>query len=138
MKYRELKSYKFQLFETVRIETGLQVVKDIAESFIGLSKTGLLTIFAGYAWDGATNAYNSQNVILPSLVHDALCQLMRKGALDISYLPQVHKVFYTLLLEKGTNPIRAWYMYQAVKLFGKKFAMPTNKKEEQEKILEIS
>ena len=56
----------------------------------------------------------------PSLVHDALYQLMRSGdgALDRSYRRAVDRLMLTLLREEGMNPLRAWWSYAAVRLFG--------------------
>jgi len=52
---------------------------------------GMLTIEAGYAWDGAT--WCPEWLVPPedSCVHDALCQAMRHGHLDYDmFAPQAH------------------------------------------------
>ena len=50
--------------------------------YVSIDAEGLLTIAAGYAWDGASGpAFNDPSFVRPSLVHDALYQLIREGVL---------------------------------------------------------
>lgn len=142
MKYRKVENYKFELAENFSIQTGFLIPESIITPnnrypFITLSDNGILEIWKGYAIDGVTNAINSTNVIKAAFVHDALYQLMRIGKLPLSYKDKSDKLFYDILIKDGTAKFRAWYMYQAVKLFGEKYAKPTSKKEEQENIIEI-
>ena len=60
-----------------------------------------------------------------------------QGSLNISYRPKVDLLFYNILLQDGTAKFRAWYMYQAVKNFGEKYALPTTEKDENEKIFRV-
>ena len=137
MLYRELKSYKFELAQTYQIQTEIFPEKQIVESYVGLGVDGLLTIFNGFKIDGVTHSITTSNVMRAAFVHDALYQLMRSGKLPLSYKDKSDKLFYDILIKDGTAKFRAWYMYQAVKLFGEKYAKPTSKKEEQENIIEI-
>lgn len=50
--------------------------------YVTIDAEGLLTIAAGYAWDGASGpTVNDASFVRPSLVHDALYQLIREGVL---------------------------------------------------------
>jgi hypothetical protein len=49
---------------------------------IHLSADGVLTIKAGYRWDGASGpTFDTPSTMFASLVHDALYQLMREEAI---------------------------------------------------------
>jgi len=54
-----------------------------------------------------------------SLVHDALYQLMRKKQLPVSYKDYADKLLHDICIEDGMSKFRAWYVYHAVRLFGK-------------------
>ncbi len=137
MLYRELKSYKFELAQTYQIQTEIFPEKQIVESYVGLGVDGLLTIFNGFKIDGVTHSITTSNVMRAAFVHDSLYYLHRKGSLNISYRPKVDLLFYNILLQDGTAKFRAWYMYQAVKNFGEKYALPTTEKDENEKIFRV-
>ena len=78
-----------------------------------------LTIYQGYAWDGASGpTIDTENSMRASLVHDALYQLMREGNLAKSYRIVADEMLHSLLLEDGMSWIRAWYWYQGVRRFG--------------------
>lgn len=63
-----------------------------------------------------------------SLVHDALYQLMREGGLDRQmYREAADITLRQICLEDGMNPIRAWWVYQGVRLFGNPSADPANR-----------
>lgn len=50
--------------------------------FVQLTIDGRLIVRKHYAWDGASGpAYNDKAFVRPSLVHDALYQLIREGVL---------------------------------------------------------
>ena len=137
MLYRELKSYKFELAQTYQIQTEIFPEKQIIESYVGLGVDGLLTIFNGFKIDGVTHSITTSNVMRAAFVHDALYYLHRKGSLPISYRPKVDLLFYNILLQEGTAKFRSWYMYQAVKNYGEKYALPTTEKDENEKIFRV-
>ena len=62
----------------------------------------------GYGRDGPSGpTLDTRDFIRGSLVHDALYQLMREGLLDHS----IHR-------EDGMTALRAWWVYQGVRLFG--------------------
>lgn len=79
-----------------------------------------LLVSDGYAWDGASGpALDTKNIIRASLVHDALYQLMREGALPTSFRKAADNELYHICREDGMWWIRAQWIYWTVRLFGK-------------------
>ena len=96
MKYKS--GYKYILAETYACKislTGLFARTD----FITLDKNGNLVIKQNYAWDGATMFPDLEAVKRASLIHDALCQLIRLKVLPESVLEKVHNVFREIVQE---------------------------------------
>ena len=133
IKYRD--GYDGQLAETAKFKLPFELhpVTEIKTEFIDLNCLGTLTIKAGYAWDYASvpvlhklaNIIQGRKSKVPSLVHDALCQLHRNGYLTMPN-PRLHadKYFYRLLLQRGFWRIRAWLWYKAVRIGSKSEQKP--------------
>lgn len=136
MKYIELKNYKYQVVEDYSLKVNIYPEEDIFEPnekkpFIKLSKKGILTIFEGYAWDGASGiAIDTKNFMRGSLVHDALYQLMRQKRIKLDYREYSDQILKKICIEDGMSNIRAGWVYQAVRTFGESSATPTSKKEQ--------
>ena len=62
---------------------------------------GRLIIRAGYAWDGASGVPDGSDVMVPSLVHDAMYQLLREGALPPYLRMQADHWFGDMCHERG-------------------------------------
>ena len=76
------KGYKFLLRESVSVACDIPISCGI-DKYITLD-AGVLTIHAGYAWDGASGpVVDTVNSIRATLVHDAVYQLMREMVLHI-------------------------------------------------------
>ena len=115
--------YKYQLKSLYLAETGISLPNAIETDYISLSATGLLTIRAGYAWDGASSpASDTKTFMRGSLEHDALYQLMRLSLLPQSYREAANKRLRQVCLEDGMWPVRAWWVYQqGVRQFGARY-----------------
>jgi len=107
--------YKYQLSEDYSIWTeitGLNIHKD----FLSLDAAGLLTVHAGYCWDGPSGpAIDTRNFMRGSLVHDAGYQLMRECNLPIEYREYFDQLLREICLEDGMSRLRAWWVYKAVR-----------------------
>jgi len=115
--YYELGGYKYITAHEFEINVPFNHV--VKTKYISLYD-GILTIRENYAWDGASGlSLDTPSSMIPALVHDALYQLMRSGDLPQDCKDKVDRLFYDLLIKHGMNTIRAWYWYQAVKVFGK-------------------
>jgi hypothetical protein len=125
MKYRD--GYDGQLAETIRFQLPKELFpkKEVVTPFIWLSTDGELVILTGYAWDYASvpfthwisNKLAGKKSKVPSLAHDALCQLHRNGYLpmDVSRL-HTDSYFYALLLSRKFWKPRAYLWFKAVRL----------------------
>ena len=82
-----------------------------------------------FCWDGPSGpAVDTENFMLPSVVHDALYWLIRWELLPLSYRAVADDLMYDLCLRNGMFKIRAKYCCWAVKRFAKKAASPENKR----------
>ena len=123
--YRE--GYKYQLNQAYQVQ--LDHVRppdehDIMAPLIELTTGGMLTIKYGYAWDGASGpTRDTKDTMRGSLVHDALYQLCRMGALspDI-WREEIDAVFKRILQTDGMGRVRRWYWHRAVRRFAAKGA----------------
>lgn len=122
--------YKYQLKELYTVAIDIRPASPINTTYIALDLDGTLTIREGYAWDGPSGpTVDTLNFMRGSLVHDALYQLMREGLLD----PDVHREAADRLLqqickEDGMSSLRAWWVYQGVRLFADFAADPASKR----------
>lgn len=120
--------YKYQLRSSYRTLTEILPEHPIVTPWLWLSPDGLLTISAGYAWDGATWCPDLDSIMRPSLAHDACYQLMREGHLDPArFRYYADRMFYRMCLEDGMPRPLAWVAYQAVRMFANPAADPASK-----------
>lgn len=129
------KGYKYQIRESHICNLNRESVKIIPDQnidtdYILLTADGELTIKKSYAWDGPSGpTIDTLNFMRGSLVHDALYQLIREEYLSlVKYRPLADKLLREMCLEDGMWAVRAWWVYLAVKWFGKPAADPANKK----------
>lgn len=122
--------YKYQLQENYTVFTGIIPERLINTEYLILTLNGLLTIRRGYAWDGPSGpAIDTVNFMRGSLVHDGLCQLMRELYLDrTQHLDSAARLLQKMCIEDGMTKLRAWWVYQGVKLFGNVDADPADNK----------
>lgn len=109
-----LKGVKYVLSEDYVVQLPIVGVRIIDEWF-RLTEFGHLTIFAGFAWDGASGpTFDTKDSMRASLVHDVLCIAMRDGRLDFAHQDQVNAIFKQHCIEDGMAPWRAWLWHAAV------------------------
>jgi len=90
---------------------------------------GVLIAKNSYAWDGASGpAMDTPKIMVGSLAHDCFYNLMRLGLLPTEYKLLGDDYLRQLCLESKMNRFRAWYIYEAVKHFGKQSTLPKNLK----------
>lgn len=78
-----------------------------------------LTANSGYSWDGATLAFNTENLIIPSLIHDIGCQAINLGYLPRETRKHFDKEYYLQSLKYGVCKPRAMFHYVCIYLWGK-------------------
>lgn len=119
--------YKYVLRYSYEYQTEIATTKLSPETpaypYVLLFPGGKLMIRAGYAWDGPSGiAIDTKSFMRGSLLHDALYQLIREGHLQPSFRLYADELLRKVCLEDGMNPIRAWWVYQCVRMFGAKYA----------------
>jgi hypothetical protein len=112
--------YKYQLVKDYLIQLDLRLPEDIVTEYITLTKSGLLTMFRGYAWDGCSGpTYDDKTNMRGGLVHDGGYQLMRLSLLSQEYKGFFDRLLRSICLEDGMWRIRAWYYFEGVDHFAK-------------------
>ena len=118
MKYKSLHGYKYEVMEEYTLPVMLPSSLAVPEPYVCI-KNGYLIIKKYYAWDGPSGpSFDTKTFMRGSLVHDALYQLMREETLSKDYKDYADNLLRTICLEDGMSPFRAWYVYQAVHIFG--------------------
>lgn len=117
MKYRKLNGYKYDTQADEHLD--IDIYENAHNDYISLDH-GHLIIKKGYAWDGASGpAIDDKTNMMASLVHDALYQLMREGLIERTHRKYIDKLFREICLKNGMSKFRAWYYYQAVRIFSR-------------------
>ena len=123
LKYKDVHSYRYRVNDDVFIpflnddmKHAMSFLDIVNHPYFVINKDG---VFANknYAWDGATYAINTKNLIIPSLVHDILCQAISLGLLDRKYRPLADKEYHLRCLESGVSKTRAAIQYIAIRIY---------------------
>ena len=111
--------YKYQLLEDYTILLPNKFIgRGFDVKFMKLA-AGILTIRAGYAWDGASGpTIDTKTSMRGALVHDALYQAMREDLIPRSMKVFCDQLMHDLMVEDGMMALRAWLWLRAVKKFG--------------------
>lgn len=124
--YRELDDYKYQATEDLEIQTEIKGVSAVTE-YIHLSPNGLLRTKAYYAWNGS-NWSSDKHAMIASLVHDALCQLMRLDLLSRTVFRKPADALYRdICIAEGIKKWKANFRYRMLQWFGKSATYPEKK-----------
>jgi hypothetical protein len=117
LKYRDITRFKYMVTEDFSHQTSLKDCR-AETSMISLDDAGLLSVRAGYLWDGPSGpTIDSKSGMRGSLVHDALYELMRRSLLESKYRGYADSLFWEIILEDGMDSFRARVWYEAVSHF---------------------
>lgn len=86
--------------------------------YLKIDLKGTLSLDAGYRWDGATRAIDTDTIIRGSLIHDGYYQLGREHMIRFRDRVLADQELYKVCLEDGMAWLRAQYIYWAVRLLG--------------------
>ena len=126
-KIKFLKDIKYLLAETVSFQTDFRLVNSVHWRWLDMDANGLLTISAGYGWDGPSGpVIDRPTNMRASLCHDALYQLMRQGELSQSNWRKADKEFAKILKEDGAWPMTIWIDMKGLAIAGGSAAKPKN------------
>ncbi len=129
MKIRYKKGFKYQIISPYACMIDIKPLENINTDYIALTTTGCLIVKEGYAFDGPSGpTIDTRNFMRGSLIHDCCFQLLREGHLPQRCRKQADIELRKACREDGMSKIRAWWVYRAVRLFGKKYASTDNKK----------
>ena len=120
MKYTRIKIYKYKLYEEMLFNTPITGV-DYVGKFFTLTYEGTLLVNKGYAYDGPSGpSINTKPFIVASLPHDVFFQMIREDILNIEdHKDLADQYLRDLGREYGMSKLRTWWIYRAVKKFGK-------------------
>jgi len=125
------RGYKYQTSRHYHIMTAIKGYS-IHLPFITLEESGLLTISAGYAWNGASGpTWDTLNSMIGSLVHDVLYQLIRLNLISEDYKEYADQLLHDLCTEDGMYSWRADYWRWAVLNFGEGSCKPSAEPKEE-------
>lgn len=125
------RGYKYQTSREYNIQTAI-LGYSIRLPFVSLNPTGLLTIFTGYAWNGASGpTFDTLNSMIGSLIHDVIYQLIRLGLIDPKYKEYADGLLHDLCTEDGMYSWRADYWRWAVLEFGAGSTRPSAEPKEE-------
>lgn len=110
--------WKYQTTKEVIIQTSVYPKNAIMTEYIQLSLLGTLTVKEGYHYDGAIGAIDTDTIMLGSLGHDALYQLIELGILGKEFRKSSDKTLYNICRSEGMSWFRASYVYRTVRLVG--------------------
>ncbi len=121
-----LDGYKYQLSRAYSVKTSITGY-DIETDFIRLEPNGVLTIRAGYAWDGASGpTIDTKSSMRGALVHDAFYQLEREERISQKERAKIDRELHDICVEDGMWGWRADLWLFAVRKFGIFAASPEN------------
>jgi hypothetical protein len=116
--YKEIDQYKYELAADYQVHVKIKPEAGIHQDYFSLTTGGLLTIKAGYMWDGPSGpAIDTPNFMRGSLIHDVFYQCMRSGWLGQTYRQTADEELSRICLEDGMSKIRAWWVYNSVRMF---------------------
>ena len=107
---------KYALWETTIYKT-IITGYIIDEKFYSLDLNGNLTIYAGYAWDGATGAIDTDDFIVASLVHDIFCELINAGILPPEEQARADEQMRIIQKRYEMHSWRRFYTYMMVRTY---------------------
>jgi hypothetical protein len=126
IRYRKTTPYKYQLLETGYFNTGIDPIIHRHLPFIDFLEGGRLIVYSGYSWDGPSGpAFDTKNFMRPSLVHDALYQMIREGVLPVSFRSAADDLLRDMCIEDGMSKFRAFYVHKTVRLLGGFYVKPS-------------
>ena len=126
------RGYKYQTAREFSIKLEIAPLQPVRERFMSMEMDGSLTIFTGYAWDGASGpTWDTKSSMRGSLVHDVLYQLIRLKLIDPKHKEYADQVLHDLCTADGMWSWRADYWRWAVLTFGSASCEPDAEPEEE-------
>jgi len=127
IKYKKLKpGMKYSVLEIFCVKTGIKPLciktrtsKALKMDFSYLDTDGILTIYQGFPWDGATGAIDTEDFMRGSCVHDFFCNAIDERLLSVDFREPADHLLFKLLVEDGMPLARAELVLTTVLAVGK-------------------
>jgi len=116
MKYDKIGNW-YRLLEDYTYETNINLPMPLMLPFAFITDTGVVTLHRGFCWDGASGAFDTDNVLAASAVHDFFCNLYNAKLIDKTLRKQADKLFKEHLKQSKVSKFRRSYMYAVVRRF---------------------
>jgi len=116
--WEKVKFRQYRLLVDTKYQTGI-LGSNIKTKFGHLTPDGMLTLFAGFLWDGATGALDTLSMLRASAFHDWFCTNVANGILYPRFRRLGDNIFKAIMIEDGAPMWRVAYAYFAVVTYGK-------------------
>ena len=73
---------KYTLSRGIVVQTDIIPLREYQDKFLGILMDGTLYLRTSYSWNGANCCPDHDSIMFGSCVHDACCQLFRKGIIS--------------------------------------------------------
>lgn len=124
LEFRRLKGYRYQISKPVTIPVVSKTLREALADTDNVSHPFYQIrgreVWAKemYAWDGATGAVNTDDLIVPSLIHDIGCQAINDGRVSRDLRKAFDKEYYAQCLLYGVCKERALAHYLIIRGWG--------------------
>ena len=123
--YKKRRKYKYNLHSDFEYSADIEVENPSELAFVKIDAEGHLAFKQGYSWDGPSGlTIDTTNFMQGSLVHDALYQLMRAGVIAQHQRKRADEILREICIADGMSRIRAWSVYNGVRIGGASAARP--------------
>ena len=112
--YNDIQGLKYRLVEKFELQTEIIPAEPIVSHFSSLTKDGFLTMEKGFCWNGADVVPDTENIMLPSAVHDAFCYWYDQGLITLDQRRQSDKLLKSLLINEQARDDGRISMYERV------------------------
>lgn len=125
LRLRKLKGYKYDV-DTPYYERDTDLPRQFKFSHPYFSlEAGRVRAEKHYAYDGASGpTWDDKTNRKASLIHDICYQAMRLSLLGRGHRKAIDQTFRRHCIEDGMSKFRAWYYYNAVRIFGARTCKP--------------
>jgi hypothetical protein len=118
--YKKLYLGGYKIVETVHFRTELYPAEDIIHEFFTIFTDGWMEIRAGYSFDGASGGIDTECFMRGACAHDVPYQANQLCLpLPANWKKVTDKLLVRLTREDGMWPIRCWWVYKSVSMFGR-------------------
>tara|TARA_R110000772_G_scaffold4094_2_gene14441 strand:+ start:792 stop:1205 length:414 start_codon:yes stop_codon:yes gene_type:complete len=120
---------KYKLVHDAEFKTRIKLHADVDSEYILLRTNGWMLVRAGYCWDGPSGPMaDTQDLMYPSLGHDALYELLRKELIPAPLRRLADLSMIDWSKETNVQAVRRAYTLAGLSLVGAAAADPKNKR----------